>query len=106
MDLKSLMQPWFTRRRLSQAQFSESFAVKVIQNFLFHLARRQHVSPRFFFALAREKLQVMPDLEQHRFGLTLDFFEQYFLCAHIGNVSRWHTVGESGALRLAQSGAP
>ena len=42
---------------------AESFAVKVIQNFLFHLARRQHVSPRFFFALAREKLQVMPDLD-------------------------------------------
>jgi len=55
---------------------AESFAVKVIQNFLFHLAGRQHVSPRFFFALASEKLQVMPDLEQHRLGLTLDLFEQ------------------------------
>jgi hypothetical protein len=40
------------------------------------LARRQYVSPRFFFALASEKPQVMPDLEQHRLGLTLDLFEQ------------------------------
>jgi hypothetical protein len=55
-----------------------SFAVEVVQNFLFHLARRQHVSPRFCFALASEKLQVMPHLEQHRLGLTLDLFEQWF----------------------------
>jgi len=55
---------------------AESFAVDVIQNFLFHLARRQYVSPRFFFALASEKPQVMPGLEQHRLGLTLDLFEQ------------------------------
>jgi hypothetical protein len=40
---------------------TRTFAVKVIQNLLFHLARRQYVSPRFFFALASEKLQVMPD---------------------------------------------
>jgi hypothetical protein len=40
------------------------------------LARRQHASPRFFFALASEKPQVMPQIEQHRLGLTLELFEQ------------------------------
>jgi hypothetical protein len=28
----------------------------------------------------------MPDLAQHLFGLTVDFFKQHLLCAHIGNV--------------------
>jgi hypothetical protein len=68
----------------------------VIQNFLFHLARRQHVNPRFLLALAREKLQIMPDLKQHRLGLTLDFFEQYFLRAHVRKVSCSGTAGKSG----------
>jgi hypothetical protein len=75
---------------------AESFAVKVIQNFLFHLARGQYVSPRFFFALASEKSQVMPDLEQHLLGLTLDLFEQYFLRAHVRNVSRLCAPDKSG----------
>ena len=76
------------------ARGAESFAVKVIQNFLFHLTRRQYVSPRFFFALASEQLQVMPDLEQHRLGLMLDLFEQYFPRAHVRNVSRSRAAGK------------
>jgi hypothetical protein len=33
-------------------------------------------------ALAFEEFQVMQDFARHRFGLVLDFFNQYFLCAH------------------------
>jgi hypothetical protein len=78
-------------------RFSESFAVKVIQNFLFHLARRQHVSPSLFFTLASEILQIMPDLYQDRLGLALSFFEQYFPPAHVGKVSRLHSLDKAGA---------
>jgi hypothetical protein len=38
----------------------------------------------------------MPDLKQHRFGLTLDFVEQYFPRAHVWNLLRSCTAGRSG----------
>jgi hypothetical protein len=46
----------------------------------------------------------MPDFEQHRFRLTLDLFEQYFLRAHVRNVSRPRAAGKSGVWSVANGG--
>jgi hypothetical protein len=51
----------FQKLMRNRWDINRTLAIKVIQNFLFPLARRQYVSPRFFFALASEKLQVTPD---------------------------------------------
>jgi hypothetical protein len=41
----------------------------------------------------------MPNLDKHRLGLALDFFEQYFPRAHVRNVTGSCPTGKSGAPR-------
>ena len=46
----------------------------------------------------------MPNLDKHRLGLALDFFEQYFPRAHVRNVTGSCPTGKSGAPRHSPRG--
>jgi hypothetical protein len=45
--------------------------------------------------LAFQKIEVVPEFAQHRLRLMLDFFEQNFLRAHAGKISRFPMRGKA-----------
>ena len=51
-------------------------AIKKVQYFLLNLTVRQHVAPLRFFMLPNEEPEIVQQLALHRFGLSLDFFDQ------------------------------